>query len=197
MLINTHWLSNKVEEAVQAFLAVENYDLVYESELLGTAGTLRANFDRFKSDIIIIAHADYTDLNLNDLINFHRSHEYLVTISTFITDKPEECGVINLDSGHVVQGFEKVKNPPSNLANAAIYIFDRDYLRKLVEDEKITDISTEILPKLIGEMKAYQHEGFNIDIGSIDSLKNTTTKITHKKSLGCNWKTGVFLFLKI
>ena len=42
---------------------------------------------------------------------------------TFRSETPETCGIVELDAEGVVVGFhEKVANPPSNLANGAIYI---------------------------------------------------------------------------
>ena len=52
---------------------------------------------------------------------------------TFTTNKPSSCGVVLVDSKGIVKEFhEKVKNPPSNLANGAIYVIDKEFINWLV-----------------------------------------------------------------
>ena len=47
----------------------------------------------------------------------------------FVTENPKSCGIVSLNkSGIVKDFFEKIENPPSNIANGAIYLFD--YINK-------------------------------------------------------------------
>ena len=43
----------------------------------------------------------------------------MISMVTFKSDNPKECGIVEVDKDNVlINYYEKVKNPPSNLANA-------------------------------------------------------------------------------
>ncbi len=47
----------------------------------------------------------------------------------FRTDDPRSCGILELDDRDTVVAFhEKVENPPGNLANGAVYIFEPEVI---------------------------------------------------------------------
>ena len=128
VLINTHHLSEQVEAFVAESAWKDRIDLVYEEELLGTAGTLAANRDYFQGEKMFVAHADnLTDFDLNAFLDHHakRSSSHQITMLSFETDMPETCGILECDEdGTVVEFHEKVANPPGNLANAAVYVLE-------------------------------------------------------------------------
>ena len=48
-----------------------------------------------------------------------------MTMLGFRTDDPPSCGILERDRHNTVVAFhEKVKHPPGNLANGAVYIFE-------------------------------------------------------------------------
>ena len=98
----------------------------YEKTLLGTVGTLIENSKFFKNSKIIMIHADnMTNFNLVELIEADkkRPKNCLFTMLTFNSDSPKSSGIVIKNEHNVLKKFfEKVENPPSNIANAAIYI---------------------------------------------------------------------------
>ena len=57
-----------------------------------------------------------------------------MTMLTFETDSPQTCGIVDRDNDMIVRNFfEKVNNPPSNIANGAIYIFESTLLEEISE----------------------------------------------------------------
>ena len=67
-VINTHYLVETVEAHVAASPWCDRIDLVYEPELLGTGGTLKANRALYGDDDgVLVAHADnLTDFDVAD-----------------------------------------------------------------------------------------------------------------------------------
>ena len=181
ILVNTHYLA----EQVQGFLNQRpksriNIEISFEAELLGTAGTLLANQNFFHESTALLIHADNaTDFDLNDLIQTHRQRPEgcLLTMLTFDSDNPEKCGIVEVDERGVVIGFhEKVKNPPGNRANGAVYAFDSDFIKKLNSSKTPpSDFSTEVLPKLVGRIATHHTTTNFIDIGTPDSLRRAQT----------------------
>ncbi|MAV63595.1 MAG: nucleotidyl transferase [Candidatus Marinimicrobia bacterium] len=175
-LINTHYLSDKVDQFINNYqiknMAVET---VYEVDLLGTLGTLLANRLFFKNKTGMLIHGDnITNADLRLFIKAHneRPKECLLTMLIFRTTTPESCGIVETDkSGVMVDFFEKIKNPPSDIANGAIYLFDYDFIDWL-EDNKLggSDFSVNVLPSLKGRVQTWLTRDKFLDIGTPESL---------------------------
>ena len=100
---------------------------------------------------------------------------------TFNTKTPRTCGIVELDANGVVIGFhEKVKNPPGNLANGAVYLLEPEVLQWICDRPEITDFSTQVLPHFIGRTATWHNEGTHIDIGSIEALREAQARVPHE-----------------
>lgn len=170
-LINTHYLARQVENYVAASSYKDHVQLVNEPHLLGTAGTLISNLEFFQEEDGLLIHAD--NYCLADFIDFQRAHanrpsDCLITMLTFRTTDPQSCGIVEVNASGVVVGFyEKVKNPPGNLANGAIYILSPELLAELsLESNVLTDFSTEVVPRYIGRIYTYETAAVFLDIGT-------------------------------
>ena len=77
VLINTHYLSEQVDEVVGKWKSKKlKCKIIYEEELLGTAGTLRQNYNFFKDSLGLLIHADnFTNVDLNEFLNFHQKRK--------------------------------------------------------------------------------------------------------------------------
>jgi len=65
-----------------------------------------------------------------------------------------------------------VINPPSEIANAAVYIFEPEVLSFLESlGREVIDLSTEVLPRFLGKIRTYRNAGYHRDIGSPESLR--------------------------
>src|SRR5882672_6951482 len=124
----------------------------------------------------MLIHADnLSSFDVHAFVNrFHgRSGEIEITMMTFHTDAPETCGIVELDELGVVREFhEKVRNPPGNIANAAVYILTPTVVEFLAGLGKVTiDFSTEVLPRYIGRINTFHNDVYHRDIGTLDSLR--------------------------
>ena len=176
ILINTHFLAEQVEY----FLSICDYPAkittIFEAELLGTAGTLRANLDFFGTGDFLVMHGDnYFTSGLGSLVDTHanRSAHTEMTMATFSTKSPELCGTVITDStGIVIDFFEKSKDSTSLKANSAIYIFSqlaKERILNLTKEEN--DISLNLIPKMLGRIQSHHLQGDFIDIGTPSGLQ--------------------------
>lgn len=175
VLINTHYLSNLVEDYLEKSVFKEKVDLFYEKSLLGTAGTLFACKEFVGNESVIVAHADnLSNFNVLDFIRAHKSRPSYcnMTMMLFNTDDPKSCGIVELDEKDVVVGFhEKSLSPPSSLANAAIYIIEPELILEFNgRGQSISDISTQIIPNNLGKIFTYFNDRYHRDIGTLESL---------------------------
>ena len=173
-LVNTHYLPEAVLNFVSQSPWSGNVDLVHEDSILGTGGTVLANAAWFEAKPFLVAHADnLTVFNLKEFIHRHmnRPHGCVITMMTFDTDAPHSCGIVEELDGVVVAFHEKVDNPPSSLANAAVYIFEPEVISFMASlNKSVIDLSTEVLPHFLGRMCTYQNHHYHRDIGNIESL---------------------------
>jgi mannose-1-phosphate guanylyltransferase len=186
-LVNTHWLADQVRAHVAAAPWRSHVDLVHEDQLLGTGGTILANRDWFGGEAFLVAHADnLTDFNVARLVSAHRDRPAgcLMTMLAFRTDDPASCGILELDRQNRVTAFhEKVENPPGNLANGAVYVFEPDVIEDIARLGKSTvDLSTEIIPNYLGRILSVETDGYHRDIGSPESLQRAHSEFKRTPS---------------
>ena len=66
---------------------------------------------------------------------------------------------------------EKIKNPPSKLANAAVYLIETEVIEWIINHPEVTDFSTEVVPEFIGKIATWENLKIHRDIGTINELK--------------------------
>ena len=188
IFINTHYLSDLVEDFVNNSIYKKNITLIKEKKLLGTGGTLKNNADLFKDQSLLLIHSD--NLCLTDFDNFLNSHisrnlNIVMTMMTFFSDNPKECGIVEVDHNQVLKNFyEKVALPPSNLANGAVFIIEPeliDFIKNYPKD--VFEISKEIVPLFLNQIKTWHNNFYHRDIGSINSLHNVNKDLHYIKKL--------------
>ena len=177
VLVNKHYFAEKVEKYLSK-RAKSNLKItqVYEKDLYGTAGTLIKNKSFFYKSNVLFIHVDnYTTSDLRGLLDsfYNRPKKCLMTMLTFHALDPKSCGVIEVDNQGIVKSFyEKVNNPPSNLANGAIYLFNYKLIDWIVTRiPNCTDFSCEVIPLLLNKINIWNVDKFFIDIGTPNSLK--------------------------
>jgi mannose-1-phosphate guanylyltransferase len=184
-LLNTHWLAGQVEARVATSSWRSRIDLVHEDALLGTGGTVLANRDWFLGQAFLVAHADnLTDFDVAGLISAHRNRpeDCIMTMLAFRTDDPSSCGILELDSQKRVMAFhEKVKNPPGNLANGAVYIFEPEVIEDIARlGKSVVDLSTEVIPNYLGRILSVETAGYHRDIGNLEGLRRAHSEFKHR-----------------
>ncbi len=180
VLVNTHYFSKYVEEFLRQTHFSDWVSLVYERDLLGTAGTIRNNIDFCKDGTILLAHADnWTCCDFSDFLQYHhnkRPRDTVMTMMTFTCPNPSTCGIVELDcNGIVVEFHEKVENPPGKLANAAVYLIELEVVEWIIKHPKVTDFSTEVLPQFVGKIATWENHNIHRDIGTIEMLREAQT----------------------
>ena len=175
ILINTHHLSDQVNNYLTKSKYKNKVEQSFEPKLLGTAGTLIANLEFTLYEDVILIHADnYCLSDLKEFICAHhnRPKNCVMTMLTFRTNNPDSCGVVEInEKGIVVNFHEKKPNPPSNLANGAVYIISPKLLHRFSKDLKmLTDFSTEVINKFHGNIYTYETKELFIDIGTNENL---------------------------
>lgn len=175
IIVNTHHKNTLMENYFNSRKYDVEISLIYEPELLGTAGTLKYNLDALCSEDFIVMHADnYFQDDLKSLKHEHLANglNNLLTMGTFSVANPAKFGTVCISENNTITSyFEKDKNSPSNIANSAIY-FMKPAIKKEIDNLKNNenDISLNLIPKLVGKMTAFPLNGYFYDIGTPENL---------------------------
>jgi bifunctional UDP-N-acetylglucosamine pyrophosphorylase/glucosamine-1-phosphate N-acetyltransferase len=179
-----HLLTNTKKAGIKEFVIVTGYhdeqvrdyfrngnkwgvNIEYRTQRrqLGTADALRmvevladGNFLMINGDIIV----DQIDIKrLTDKTNN--------TISVFKVKDTKDLGVVEVNEGKVVRIYEKAEKPPSNLANAGLYLFTPEIFEAISQTSKsprgeyeITDSLQLMIDK--GYPVSYQEIGYWLDL---------------------------------
>ncbi|HSF82040.1 MAG TPA: glucose-1-phosphate adenylyltransferase [Anaerolineales bacterium] len=151
---------------------------------LGTADAVQQNFRFIKNsepDLVLILSGDHIyEMNYDAMIAFHLDHEADVTMATIRVPEEEASrfGIVGVDKNFSVTSFvEKPSQPPSNLANMGVYVFNMNVLDRLLwEDREKTgsshDFGKDILPRMVAMGKkvfAFPFSGYWVDVGTVTS----------------------------
>jgi mannose-1-phosphate guanylyltransferase len=173
-LVNTHHLHEQVRDylAEVSRRGPLRVGEAYEPKLLGSAGTVRENraFADDADEILIIYADNLSNVSLERVLAFHRSHRDPMTMMLFHTPYPKQCGIAELDeAGKILSFVEKPTEPKSDLANAGLYVVDADAYREIA-DRNVFDFGFDIIPTFVGRMSGFDFEGYHRDIGNLDAL---------------------------
>jgi len=176
VLVNLHHHAKELQMFLERPRFINWVDTVYESELLGTAGTLRENQEFFQAKTILLVHSDnWCQCDFNDFLDFHKNRrpdKCIITMMTFKSPTPQTCGIVETDEKGVVQALhEKVAEPPGIIANGAVYLLEPEVIEWLGNQTLISDFSTEVLPNFIGQIATWHNDGIHRDIGELHMLK--------------------------
>ena len=146
-----------------------------EEQLLGTAGTLLNNRARLAGGPVFFAHADnLSAFSADAFFQAHRERPagVAITMMTFTTDLPQQCGILELNTAGLVMAMhEKSANPPGDLANAAVYMIEPEVIDFIADlGKRIVDFSTEVLPHFMGRIATFHNDCYHRDIGTLASL---------------------------
>jgi mannose-1-phosphate guanylyltransferase len=174
LLINLHAHADVVRMFLQQ---CGEYDVrvhvAEEKQLLGSAGTLRANRNWVEGeDLFWVFYADVLHrANLHAMLRLHRQRAPVATLGVYQVPDPSRCGIVTANSQGVIENFvEKPSHPTGNLAFSGLMIGTRAVLDVIPEDVP-ADIGFHVLPKLTGQMLAFPIQDYLIDIGTLETYQ--------------------------
>lgn len=142
---------------------------------LGTAGSVKNAADRLHDAPFLVISGDaLTDIDLTDMIRFHRENSALVTIGLKRVPNPLEFGIIIVDELGRVQRF--LEKPTwgqvfSDTVNTGIYIMEPEVLNEVAAGESV-DWASDVFPALLergAPIYGYVADGYWEDVGTHES----------------------------
>lgn len=147
---------------------------IRELKALGTGGALRSARELIKSDTFLVIYGDnLIEINLSDLIAFHKDQEVVGTIALTSVVDPSSFGEVSLHGTRITQFTEKPLkgSQSSQLINCGLYIFNKEIFDFI--PPKGYSLLEDIFPKLVmnKSLSGFLFEGKWIDISSPETYE--------------------------
>ena len=134
-----------------------NIQLVDTGEDTMTGGRLKRIQDKIDDTFCVTYGDGLSDINLNDLILFHKEKRSLATLTAI--HPPERFGVLNLSGDYITQFHEKHAGE-SSWINGGFFVFEPEIFDYLQDDSTILErMPLETLAKE-QKLTAFKHNGF-------------------------------------
>jgi mannose-1-phosphate guanylyltransferase len=184
IIVNTHYFADRVVEACAASAWKDQIILAHEPYLLGTAGTLKHHRKRLEVGNFWLIHADnLSHFNVKEFVSAfkYRPSVCVGTMMTFRTDAPSQCGIAVCNEQDILTDyFEKVAAPPSNMANAAVFLLDPRIFQVLDASADAFDFCRDIVPKMVGRINTFKNDCYHRDIGTVASYQQALLDVRPK-----------------
>jgi NDP-sugar pyrophosphorylase family protein len=176
--VNVKYLADALLEAYGESLRVGDMSvhLSREVELTGTAGGVKRLEEHFDETFVVVSGDALTDVDVREMVDFHRQHGALATVALRRVYDTSEFGVVDLDPEGNIRGFQEKPDPSeaiSTLANTGIYVFEPRALEYVAEGE-FSDFAQDIFPQFLeaGEkFMGYQGDFYWSDIGTLQAYR--------------------------
>src|ERR1051326_6001550 len=142
---------------------------------LGTAGSVRNAGEALRDEPFLVISGDaLTDMDLTDLVRFHKDKGSLVTVALAKVPDPLEFGiVITPEDGQIQRFLEKPTCGQvfSDTVNTGLYVMEPEVLAEVPPGQAV-DWSADVFPKLLARgapMYGYVSESYWEDVGTHES----------------------------
>lgn len=149
-----------------------NFEIFSEENPLGTFGSVAQAKDWIDNEPFFVTNGDeLKDLDLDEMIDLHKTFNAEATIGLVKVDQPHQYGVAVCEDVNIVDFLEKPENPPSSYINSGLYIFQPQIFNYYPhKDLKFSMIEKDLFPRLARERKlyGYRFNGQWFDCGNFE-----------------------------
>jgi len=135
-----------------------NINLIDTGQETMTGGRVKRLQKFIGNETCMLTYGDgLSDINLNSLIDFHKSHRKLITVSA--VRPPARFGAIKLSDDRVIS-FKEKSHLEEGWINGGFFVIEPDFFNFIDGDD--TYLEREPLERAVskGELFAYKHNGF-------------------------------------
>src|SRR3954463_7301739 len=164
-------------------------DLTYATEEtpLGTAGSVKNAEDALRDEPFVVISGDaLTDIDLTEMVRYHKQQKALVTIGLKRVPNPLEFGIIIVnEDGHIERFLEKPTwgQVFSDTVNTGIYVMEPEVFDHVPLGE-VVDWSADVFPKLLtagAPLYGYVTDAYWEDVGTIESFIKAQADVLNRQ----------------
>ncbi|PIU18098.1 MAG: hypothetical protein COT16_03325 [Elusimicrobia bacterium CG08_land_8_20_14_0_20_44_26] len=158
-----------------------------ERKLLGSAGGLKKVENYFKDSTFAVISGDgFTDMDLREVLKFHRKKKSFATMVLKEVDSALPFGFTRISSsGRIKKFIEKprISTLTSPAANTGIYVFEPAAL-KLIPKDRFYDFGHDLWPKLLRlgyPIYGFETKAYWCDVGDLEAYRQTVFDVLDGK----------------
>lgn len=135
-----------------------NVSLVDTGELTMTGGRVKRISELVKNDTFMLTYGDgVADIDINNLIKFHKSHGKMVTITA--VRPPARFGELQISNSQVIS-FKEKPQLMEGWINGGYFVVEPEFIKHISGDEIMLEREPLEWAAKNGQLMAYQHDGF-------------------------------------
>lgn len=144
-----------------------------------TGGRVKRVRDYIGYEPFLLTYGDgVSDLDITKLVEFHRSHGKMVTMSAY--NAGQRFGVLDIDGSGEIREFREKTEGDGNMINIGFMVCQPEFFDYIDDDSTILEKAPMEMVAKLGELMAYKHTGF---WQCMDTVRE-------KEQLEKMWETG-------
>jgi len=172
IIITVGYLGKKISEMIgDGSKYGVNISYSWEQRPLGTAGGVKQVEEDLDDTFLVISSDILTDLNLSDMLSFHKNRGSVATLGLTQVEVPVAYGIVFIDENGKINRF--LEKPGwsevfSDKINTGIYVLEPEILRYFEKDQEY-DFSKQLFPLLLEKgdpIFGYWGDFYWLDIGN-------------------------------
>ncbi len=178
ILMNIHYYSDTITNYFQTG-SKWGLNILYsfEESLLGTAGGVKKARAFFGDETFLVICGDVlTDMDLNELVDFHKRKNSKATIVLTEVENPSKYGIVITDKNDKIVEFQEkpfLDEARSRVANSGIYVLEPEIF-DLIPESQFFDFGRHLFPLLAKEgvpFYGFCHDYYWNDVGELDEYR--------------------------
>ena len=171
--VNVHYLTDAILDTYGDVSSVDGAKICItrEDQLMGTAGSIKRIAERFSETFVVIMGDALTDVDVREVVAFHRERDALVTLALMRVADTSQYGVVELGSKHNVVSFQENQTPSKPSATwqipASTCSSPRSWVHTREQGEELAGYEGSFYWSDIGTLEAYraaQHDALSREV---------------------------------
>ena len=156
-----------------------------ETKPLGTAGGVKNCIEETEEDVLVLSGDNIFNIDLKNVIDFHRKTQADITIVGREVPDPREYGVIKCDKNDRVIGFQEKptwENAESCLINTGIYVM-KGHILKMIPSGNVYEFAGQLFPEILRREMRFlccRTERMWGDMGEFEAYRNLSCEMLEK-----------------
>jgi len=176
IVLSTHYLADQIKNYFQDGHSLSvKITYSYEDSPIGAAGALKLASPLLKDDDFIVLSGDVlTNVNLTEMISFHRQKQGLATFLVHNTDHPLDSDLVEHDDNFkILRFFRPTSGDKSKpISKTGTHIFQPAVLNFIPSQQKFS-LEKQLIPALLTveqPLYAYYSNCYSKDMGTLERL---------------------------
>lgn len=124
-----------------------------------TGGRVKRVREYIGDEPFMLTYGDgVSDVNIKELVEFHKKHGKMVTMSAY--NAGQRFGVLEIDNDGLVREFREKTQGDGNMINIGFMVCQPEFINFIEDDTTVLEKAPLERVAEIGELIAYHHKGF-------------------------------------